>query len=293
VSYYKPPKIDYDKYSNKQLLLIPILLLLIAVSILIFWTMLTGLPVDRGLAFIGGTEVRIDVGSIDNPEEQIDSIFNSQQDSISSVPGTGEYIVTFASGVMSPEEIETIIEQNPDMSISELSQISPLLGGDSQKLALSALGISFILMSAFVFILFRSIVPSFIVILSAVSNITIATAAMNIASIPLSMGTVGALLMLIGYGIDSDILMNTYVLKENKISFNDSIHEAMRTGVTMTITSLSAMVMMTVVATLFRIELLAHMGFVLAVGLAADLVITYLLNVSILRYYMTKKGDYI
>ncbi len=255
--------------------------------------MLTGLPVDRGLAFIGGTEVRIDVGSIDNPEEQIDSIFNSQQDSISSVPGTGEYIVTFASGVMSPEEIETIIEQNPDMSISELSQISPLLGGDSQKLALSALGISFILMSAFVFILFRSIVPSFIVILSAVSNITIATAAMNIASIPLSMGTVGALLMLIGYGIDSDILMNTYVLKENKISFNDSIHEAMRTGVTMTITSLSAMVMMTVVATLFRIELLAHMGFVLAVGLAADLVITYLLNVSILRYYMTKKGDYI
>ncbi len=293
MSYYKPPKIDYDKYTNKQLVAIPLLLLLIAVSILVFWTLLTGLPVDRGLAFVGGTEVRIDVGDVENPEQQIDSIFNSQQDSISSVPGTGEYIVTFAAGVTTPEEIENSLAEHPDMTISELSQISPLLGGDSQKLALMALGVSFMLMSLFVFGIFRSIIPSFIVILSAVSNITIAVAAMNLASIPLSMGTVGALLMLIGYGIDSDILMNTYVLKENKIAFQESIHEAMRTGVTMTVTSLAAMVMMTVVATAFRIELLAHMGFVLAVGLAADLVITYLLNVSILRYYVTKKGDYV
>jgi preprotein translocase subunit SecF len=132
-----------------------------------------------------------------------------------------------------------------------------------------------------------------IVILSAVGNIAVATAAMNITGIALSMGTVGALLMLIGYGVDSDILMNTYVLREHKISFNESIHEAMRTGVTMSITSIAAMVVMTIVATLFRIELLADMGFVLAVGLTADIIITYLLNVGILRYYVTMKGDYI
>jgi len=293
VSYYKPPEIDYDKYSNKQLVLIPLLLVFIAVSILVVWTLLTGLPVDRGMAFVGGTEVRIDVSGIDNPEEQIDSIFDSQQDSISSVPGTGEYIVTFASGVTTPDDIENSINEEPNMSLTELSQISPLLGGDSQQLALMALGVSFVLMSLFVFVIFRSIIPSFIVILSAISNITIALAAMNIASIPLSMGTVGALLMLIGYGIDSDILMNTYVLKENKISFNDSIQEAMRTGVTMNVTSLAAMLMMTIVATAFSIELLAHMGFVLAVGLTADLLITYMLNVSILRYYLTKTGDYV
>ncbi len=293
MSYYKPPEIDYDKYSNKQLVLIPLLLVFIAVSILVVWTLLTGLPVDRGMAFVGGTEVRIDVSGIDNPEEQIDSIFDSQQDSISSVPGTGEYIVTFASGVTTPDDIENSINEEPNMSLTELSQISPLLGGDSQQLALMALGVSFVLMSLFVFVIFRSIIPSFIVILSAISNITIALAAMNIASIPLSMGTVGALLMLIGYGIDSDILMNTYVLKENKISFNDSIQEAMRTGVTMNVTSLAAMLMMTIVATAFSIELLAHMGFVLAVGLTADLLITYMLNVSILRYYLTKTGDYV
>jgi Preprotein translocase subunit SecF len=259
----------------------------------VFWTALTGLPVDLGMAFVGGTEVRIDVGNIENPETQIDTLFESEQDSISSVPGTGEYIVTFASGVTSPEEVENKLNENPDMTLSQISQISPLLGGDSQKTALMGLGIAFALMSAFVFLLFRSIVPSLIVILSAVGNIAVATAAMNITGIALSMGTVGALLMLIGYGVDSDILMNTYVLREHKISFNESIHEAMRTGVTMSITSIAAMVVMTIVATLFRIELLADMGFVLAVGLTADIIITYLLNVGILRYYVTMKGDYI
>ena len=293
MSYYKPPKPDYDKYTNKQLVMIPLVILFIAVSILVFWTALTGLPVDLGMAFVGGTEVRIDVGNIENPETQIDTLFESEQDSISSVPGTGEYIVTFASGVTSPEEVENKLNENPDMTLSQISQISPLLGGDSQKTALMGLGIAFALMSAFVFLLFRSIVPSLIVILSAVGNIAVATAAMNITGIALSMGTVGALLMLIGYGVDSDILMNTYVLREHKISFNESIHEAMRTGVTMSITSIAAMVVMTIVATLFRIELLADMGFVLAVGLTADIIITYLLNVGILRYYVTMKGDYI
>ena len=293
MSYYKPPKPDYDKYTNKQLVMIPLVILFIAVSILVFWTALTGLPVDLGMAFVGGTEVRIDVGDIENSETQIDTLFESEQDSISSVPGTGEYIVTFASGVTSPEEVENKLNENPDMTLSQISQISPLLGGDSQKTALMGLGIAFALMSAFVFLLFRSIVPSLIVILSAVGNIAVATAAMNITGIALSMGTVGALLMLIGYGVDSDILMNTYVLREHKISFNESIHEAMRTGVTMSITSIAAMVVMTIVATLFRIELLADMGFVLAVGLTADIIITYLLNVGILRYYVTMKGDYI
>lgn len=293
MSYYKPPKPDYDKYTNKQLVAIPLLILSIAVSILLLWTALTGLPVDLGMAFVGGTEVRIDVGDIENPESQIDTLFESEQDSISSVPGTGEYIVTFASGVTTPEDIENKINDNPDMSLNEISQISPLLGGDSQRTALMGMGIAFALMSGFVFLLFRSIVPSLIVILSAVGNIAISAAAMNLAGIPLSMGTVGALLMLIGYGVDSDILMNTYVLREHKISFNESIHEAMRTGITMSITSISAMVMMTLVATAFRIELLAHMGFVLAVGLTADIFITYLLNVGILRFYVTKKGDYI
>lgn len=294
MSYYKPPEPDYDKYSSKQLLVVPVILLTIAVMILLFWTSVTGLPVELGMEFIGGTEVRIDVGEdISDKRAEIESTFDTEINSISTIPGTGEYIVTFASGTISPEEVENRIVSNENLEINELSQISPTLGGDSQKTALQGLVISFVLMSIFVFIHFRSIIPSFIVVLSAISNILVALASMNVVGIPLSMGTVGALLMLIGYSVDSDILLNTYVLKERKISFLESVHDAMRTGLTMSITSLSAMVVMAIFATFFGITLLAHMGFVLAVGLTADIIITYLLNIEILRWYQKKKGDYI
>lgn len=274
-------------------MIIPLSLLVIAISIILFWIVSTGLPVELGMAFVGGTEVRLDVSGFDDPQSELDSIFESQQDGISSVPGTNEYIVTFPSETISPEEVESIVNENSELSLNEISQISPLLGTSAQQTALMGLLISFLLMSTFVFILFKSIAPSLIVILSAVGNISVAVAAMNVVGIPLTMGTVGAILMLIGYSIDSDILMNNYVLNETKVSFNESIHEAMRTGITMSVTSLSAMIMMTIVATIFSIELLAHMGFVLSVGLATDMIITYMMNVGILRYYMRKKGDYV
>ena len=49
--------------------------------------------------------------------------------------------------------------------------------------------------------------------------------------------------------------------------------------------SIAAMVVMTVVATGLGIPLLPDIGIVLVFGLSADLMNTYLLNVSLLRYY--------
>jgi preprotein translocase subunit SecF len=59
----------------------------------------------------------------------------------------------------------------------------------------------------------------------------------------------------------------------------------MRTGVTMTLTSISAMAVMTVASFLLAIPLLPQIGFVLVLGLSADLMNTYLLNLSLLRWY--------
>jgi len=42
---------------------------------------------------------------------------------------------------------------------------------------------------------------------------------------------------------------------------------------------------MAVVAAVFGVDLLRNIGIILAVGLCADLMNTYLLNVSLLRWY--------
>jgi preprotein translocase subunit SecF len=59
----------------------------------------------------------------------------------------------------------------------------------------------------------------------------------------------------------------------------------MRTGVSMTMTSIAAMVVMAVVARLMGIPLLPDIGIVLVLGLSADLMNTYMLNMSLLRWY--------
>ena len=53
----------------------------------------------------------------------------------------------------------------------------------------------------------------------------------------------------------------------------------------MTVTSLSAMAVMAVVAYLFGIDLLTSIGIVLVFGLATDLMNTYMLNLSLLRWW--------
>jgi preprotein translocase subunit SecF len=132
--------------------------------------------------------------------------------------------------------------------------------------------------------MFRVFVPSIAVVISAFSDIVIPLALMNVLGIELSLGTVAALLMLIGYSVDSDILLNNHILRRSG-DFYESTYRAMRTGVTMTLTSITAMIVMTITATLFGIQLLAAIGTVLVFGLAADLMNTYLLNLSLLRWY--------
>lgn len=291
MSYIEPPKPDYSKYNTSKLLSLPLALLAVSVLIILAWFFMTGAPVDRGMVFTGGTEVRISVdSSVDNPEAQIRNSFSEEPETLTRVTGTGSYIVQFSEGSISADEIEESVGSVDGIQLSELSQLTASLGDDAQTTAIYGMLIAFFLMSVLVILMFRSLIPAVVIILSAVSNIIIGVAMMNLFGIQMTMGTVGALLMLIGYSIDSDILLNSYVIRDDRSNFIDSVHEAMGTGLTMTVTSLFAMVAMTITATIGGIGLLADMGFLLAVGLGADIINTYLMNVSILRWYTTR-GD--
>ncbi len=118
-------------------------------------------------------------------------------------------------------------------------------------------------MSVLAFLLFRTFVPSIAIVLSAFSDIVIPLAFMSLAGIQLSLGTVAALLMLIGYSVDSDILLNNHILRRSG-DFYESTHRASRTGITMTVTSMMAMLVMGIAASLFGVELLASIGIILS-----------------------------
>lgn len=273
------PEFLYPRYSNRQLAAIPLSLLAISILIIAGTWITTGMPVNPGIDFTGGTELQIET---DAPESEIEAAFETEPESIQPIAaGDNEYIVTFQS--TDTAEIESQAEA-AGFAVVSLSSTSAAFGAETQLQAVIGVAIAFVGMSVLVALMFRSFVPSVAVVLSAFSDIVIPVALMNLFGIELSLGTVAALLMLIGYSVDSDLLLNNHILRRRG-DFYDSTYRAMRTGVTMTVTAIIAMLVMTIVATIFAIPLLPAIGLVLVFGLLADLMNTYLLNVSLLRWY--------
>jgi preprotein translocase subunit SecF len=248
------------------------------VIIAVYWA-LTGAPVSLGIAFTGGTELQIQTT---DSQQQIRQSFDQNVESIQPIRSSeNTYIVTFQS------TDTTTIEQQANAAGYDIESIqgrAASFGQNSQQQALIGLVVAFAGMSVLVFLLFRTFVPSIAVVASAFSDLVIPIALMDVFGIQLSLGTVAALLMLIGYSVDSDLLLNNHVLRRRG-DFYESTYRAMRTGVTMTVTSIAAMAVMTVVATILGIPLLPAIGLVLVFGLTTDLMNTYMLNVSLLRYY--------
>ena len=272
------PEPDYDRYSNRQLAAVPLAVLALALLVLAGWYLMTGAPVTPGIEFTGGTEIQIATG---DSQAAIEQAFEFQPDEIQPVAGSNEYIV--ATQVTDTDAVRSQAEA-AGYEVVSIQTRSASFGADSQRLALMGVGVAFVGMSIFTFALFRSFVPSLAVVLSAFSDIVIPLALMNLLGIPLSLGSVAALLMLIGYSVDSDILLNNHILRRRG-SFYESTYRAMETGVTMTVTSISAMTVMYIVSSLFQIPLLPDLAIVLVFGLVADLMNTYMLNLSLLRWY--------
>jgi preprotein translocase subunit SecF len=290
---FEVPEIDYTRYTNRQLAAVPLAVLVLALLVIAGTYAVTDphRPVELGVEFTGGTELRIavDAPSEDAARQEILSAFSADPASIRNIPADNTYVVTFqtndAAGGDAPStaELERQAEQ-AGFDVRSISSVNPSFGAETQAQALIGVGVAFVGMSLVVFALFRTFVPSLAIVVSAFADIVIPVALMNLLGIKLTLGTVAALLMLIGYSVDSDILLTNHILRRSG-DFYESTYRAMRTGVTMTLTSLAAMIVMTVAATAFGIELLASIGAVLVFGLAADLMNTYLLNLSLLRWY--------
>ncbi len=275
------PEVDYSEYSNRQLIAVPLAVLAVALLIIGGVWLTTGAPVDLGMEFTGGTEMRLQIDG-ENPDQQIRQAFDAEPAGIQPVAGSDIYIVSFGTEVNS-ERLETQAE-NAGFGVESIDATSPSFGSEAQTQAIGGIVVAFVGMSVLVFAMFRTFVPSIAVVASAFSDVAVPLALMNVFGIQLTLGSVAALLMIIGYSVDSDILLNNHVLRRQG-GFYESAYRAMETGITMTLTSIAAMTVMTIVATAFGIGLLSSIGLILVFGLTTDLLNTYMLNMSLLRWW--------
>jgi preprotein translocase subunit SecF len=287
MAYFTVPEIEYTRYSNRQLAAVPLAVLAVALLVLSGSFLVYGTPVPLGMDFAGGTELTVQTTT---PEGEIAASFDQTPESVTGTGTENQYIVRFSSTdsdalTDQATDPDTGLEPDGDAEVIQaVSSTSASFGEGSQQTAMIGLVVAFVGMSAIAFLLFRTFVPSIAIVISAFSDLVIPLAFMRLAGIPLSLGTVAGLLMLIGYSVDSDILLNNHVLRRSG-DFYESTYRAMRTGVTMTVTSMAAMLVMAVSAYFFGIGLLTSIGIILFVGLPADLMNTYMLNLSLLRWY--------
>jgi preprotein translocase subunit SecF len=276
---------NIEKYSPKQLVIIPLALLAVSLVLLALNMVATGMPVTPGIDFSGGTAVTIFTA---DSKEQIQSTFAGYPlIDISEGVNNGKFLKFGTMDDTQFQSLTTLISQKfPD---AKVDQIGETFGKTLQSQAVLAMIFSFIGMSIVIFAAFRTFVPAVAVVLSAFADMVMTAATMNIVGIPLSLGTVAALLMLIGYSVDSDILLTNRVLKRQG-KLNDKLTGAFHTGIIMTSTTLAAASAMFVVSWLGSVQILMEISAVLLIGLVFDILNTWLTNVGILKWYVLKGG---
>ncbi|MEK6915347.1 MAG: protein translocase subunit SecF [Nanoarchaeota archaeon] len=282
----------YDK-NYKKLLVIPVVLLIICISYLMYFYSQNGDIIYKDPSLSGGTTITLRTES-DAKNLEL-SLKKSLEDvyvrTISDI-STGKQIAVLIDSSEKPEVLEPLIEEITGQKLtdenSSIEFSGPSLGNNFYRQLIIAVIISFVLMSLVIFFLFRTLIPSVAVIFAALSDIIMAIAVVDFFGFRLSAAGIAAFLMLIGYSVDTDILLTTRVLKKRGEPVNSRIYGAFKTGMFMTLTGLIAVIPAFLIVTGLP-DSFRQIFLILAIGLSADILNTWLTNASIIKWYAVHK----
>jgi len=212
------------------------------------------------------------------------------------IPSDKEEAVLLAISIVDERKaaiVNNVIQKTQellDIETKEFSfqEVGPSLVQTFFQQSIKLVLIASVLVIIVIFIFFREIIPSLAIILAAAFDILAALAGMALFRIPLSLASIPALLMLIGYSVDTDVML-TYKLLRTKGEPKQRAHEALKTGLTMTGTTLAALAVMFSLSYYFQLTIIFQISAVLFFGLIGDLFSTWFMNAPILLIYLEKK----
>ncbi|MEK6928690.1 MAG: protein translocase subunit SecF [Nanoarchaeota archaeon] len=286
-------KIIYDRIY-KPLLIVPAILLIFSIFYLVNFNAKNGDIIYKDVSLTGGTILTVfdnkaDVKEIKNSLKEKFLDINVRE--ISDIR-TGKQHGFFVETKAEADEIKKAVEEilgyelkNENSSIEFTG--SSLSASFYQQLRL-AIVIAFILMAIVVFIVFRSFAPSLAVILAAFADIVMTIVVVDMIGINISAAGIIAFLMLIGYSVDTDVLLTTRVLRNHEGTINERIFGAFKTGMTMTLTSIAAAGVAFFIVYGLSDTLRQIFGIIL-IGLGFDIFNTWITNASILKWYAENK----
>ena len=270
--------LDLTDKHWKPLTLIGILILLAGVGVLGYNQVTTGSFMAKDIELTGGKQIEI---LLDGPISVQEAQLAVPEGNVQLITGASPSLLIEVPPETDEQEIVANLEAVGITGSVSVRTIGPLLGEVFFKQAQLAILIGFILMAIVVFILFRTFVPSLGILLAATTDIVVSFAVLSLFGVKLSLPILAGALMLIGYSVDTDIVLTTEVVKHKEGSFKDRVRKAARTGLTMTATAFVAILAMYFASGNVVIQQVAT---VLLVGFLVDLPTTWFTNVGLLRW---------
>lgn len=284
----------YDSYNTY--LYVPAILVVAALTILGGNLALNGQVVNLGTDFTGGTEITYQVSGQFSPQKAEDAFANNGRpgaDATRQTTGnTTRLLVELPPPQLERDEAQQVLTgAGIEAEVESFRSINKSVSEEFFTQAGIAFGLAFSVMSVVIFVAFRNAIPSLAVVFAATADIVFALAGMALFGIPLTLGTLAALLMLIGYSVDTDIVLSTRVLKRERGSLKSRIWSSIKTGTTMSSGGIAGFLLLYLVSlALVGPTELSNIAAVMVIGLAADMPITWLGNAIVLKKYVN--GDF-
>ncbi len=289
-------KISFGKWHDKYykvLLVLPAILIFVSLFYIFNFYSQNGDIIHKDVSLTGGTTITItekeDLAALEQfllpqlEDFSVREIFNLR---------TGEQIAFVIQTTEDANTTKNALESYLGYELNEENSSIEFTGSSLSSAFYSqlrfAIILSFILMAIVVFIIFRTFVPGFAVVLSAFADIVMTLALVDFLGWKISSAGIVAFLMLIGYSVDTDIMLTSRLLKRREEGVNSRLYSAFKTGITMTLTSIVAIFAALIVISGFS-EILKQIFSILVIGLCFDIFNTWITNAGILKWYAEAK----
>ncbi len=280
----------YEK-NWKRLMIVPIIFLIFSIFILGSNYASTGDFIEKDISLKGGYLLTIE-GSVkldlESTEESLSKIMNDQV-KMRKLSSLGSGGVVGYSFEYAGDDIDGLIDEagqmvgTTDRERMSIEEISSAISKRFWDGTIRAILVAIAAMAGVVFLYFRKVVPAIGIVISGISNIIGTFAIMSLLGISISASGIAAILMLLGYSIDSNIVLTARALKRKELSVKDRIYSAIKTGMTMSITSIVALTVLYIAS---PAAILKTISLILIIGLLLDLMFTWIQNAGILRIYL-------
>ena len=282
-----------EKY--KWFFIIPLALLALSFIILFSFYAKNGDIIEKDISLEGGVSATIYIDKEINIEDVKNFLIEKTGKDVfvrSLAPiKARQFGILIESKDIDSKTLEASMEELLSIDLNDdnffIEETGSRLGHDFYKQMVKSLIIAFVLMSIIIFISFRSFVPSFAVVLSAFFDIVITLAVVDVIGMEISPAGIAAFMLLIGYSVDTDILLTTRLLKrKGEDTIWNRLVGSFKTGLTMTVTTMVAMIVGIIFA---KSPVLREMFIIILIGLFVDVFSTYTMNAGLLRWHIKRK----